>query len=516
MPSASARTRPTSGARSAARADRRPGVLRRLAPVAFLLLAGCATGPPLHDTPDPDTACRALFARADAAVDTAGVHDAGGARIEGFPWLRVNRPLASFRDEVGTPQRFAAWVDRLAALDRTARHHELANLPASRRATLANDWHAEAARHGLPADLEAGLDACRGRLRADRLAQPAGRDRLRAAAVAPDEYVEWERVLGLYPIARRVARPRVAAFHRERNQAFGADALDRERVRRYAVPRKPDTDAARLARNMPRDALGIPEPDERTRVELLAAHAPVWAVETRTGDDRPGALVLGEHDRPIVDTDHPVEYRRLSWTRFHGRVLLQLNYAIWFPARPTDGWFDLYAGHLDGLVWRVTLGPDGAPLAYDSIHLCGCYYTLFPAAGWRVSEVPPDQEPIQSPGHAPAAGPDERLVVGLEARTHYLAELTTTAERAAATPLAPLPLGRLRSLPRAAGGSASAFAESGLIPSSARPERGFFWPLGVPSAGAMRQWGTHAIAFVGRRHFDDPYLLDGLLEREDD
>jgi hypothetical protein len=23
----------------------------------------------------------------------------------------------------------------------------------------------------------------------------------------------------------------------------------------------------------------------------------------------------------------------------------------------------------------------------------------------------------------------------------------------------------------------------------------------------MRQWGHHATAFVGRRHFDDPFLL---------
>jgi hypothetical protein len=31
--------------------------------------------------------------------------------------------------------------------------------------------------------------------------------------------------------------------------------------------------------------------------------------------------------------------------------------------------------------------------------------------------------------------------------------------------------------------------------------------MGVESAGQMRQWGHHATAFVGRRHFDDPNLL---------
>jgi hypothetical protein len=28
----------------------------------------------------------------------------------------------------------------------------------------------------------------------------------------------------------------------------------------------------------------------------------------------------------------------------------------------------------------------------------------------------------------------------------------------------------------------------------------------------MRQWGRHATAFVGRRHFDDPWLLDLYFE----
>jgi hypothetical protein len=29
----------------------------------------------------------------------------------------------------------------------------------------------------------------------------------------------------------------------------------------------------------------------------------------------------------------------------------------------------------------------------------------------------------------------------------------------------------------------------------------------------MRQWGTHATAFVGRRHFDAPDLIEKAFER---
>jgi len=35
--------------------------------------------------------------------------------------------------------------------------------------------------------------------------------------------------------------------------------------------------------------------------------------------------------------------------------------------------------------------------------------------------------------------------------------------------------------------------------------------MGIESAGQLRQWGRHATAFVGRRHFDDPMLLDSYF-----
>ena len=43
-------------------------------------------------------------------------------------------------------------------------------------------------------------------------------------------------------------------------------------------------------------------------------------------------------------------------------------------------------------------------------------------------------------------------------------------------------------------------------------ERFLFWPMGVPAPGAMRQRGHHTTAFVGRRHFDDPWLIEGSFQ----
>jgi len=55
-----------------------------------------------------------------------------------------------------------------------------------------------------------------------------------------------------------------------------------------------------------------------------------------------------------------------------------LIYQIWLPAREKTGLLDLYGGPLDSVIWRVTLSPEGTPIAFDSIHGYGCYY-LFPA-----------------------------------------------------------------------------------------------------------------------------------------
>jgi len=490
------------------------GVCRIVTALGLLVLGGCASQAPLpEESADRAGLCRAQITHVDAAVAAADVGDAGAKRIDGFPWLRVTRPLASFAAETDSDRRFGAWLARLGRVAATARRHELANLPAGRRDQLADEWAPAAAQAGLPGDLESGLSACREHLNRQQLAGPEARQRLRQAAVAADEYTAWQRVVGLYPVARLVGRPQIVAYQRARLAVFGLPA--RDPVQRYAVDSKNRGDAVKTAREVARDALGIPEPGRAEATRLFDAHAPVWAVATTSNADRPGVLRLSGGDRPAVDTGRPAEYRRLSWTRFGEEVLLQLNYMIWFPERPKEGLIDMYAGHLDGLMWRVTLAADGLPLAYDSIHPCGCYYTLFPADGWRVVPMPGDAEPVASPARAPRYSAGERLVVRADSATHYLAGLTA-AERPVedTTALVALPFDQLRSLPRPRGGRASAFAPNGLIPSSARLERFFLWPFGVPSAGAMRQWGTHAIAFVGRRHFDDPWLLERLLEPE--
>jgi hypothetical protein len=72
--------------------------------------------------------CADFFADLDQRAAQAHVLDPGAFRVEGYPYLRVNRFLASFRKEVGDKAAFAAWVDQMQALDQDARKYEIANL----------------------------------------------------------------------------------------------------------------------------------------------------------------------------------------------------------------------------------------------------------------------------------------------------------------------------------------------------------------------------------------------------
>ena len=56
------------------------------------------------------------------------------------------------------------------------------------------------------------------------------------------------------------------------------------------------------------------------------------------------------------------------------------------------------------------------------------------------------------------------------------------------------------------------FNPQGFVDGTDRAERYLFWPMGIARAGSMRQWGQHATAFVGRRHFDDATLMQQRFE----
>ena len=264
-----------------------------------------------------------------------------------------------------------------------------------------------------------------------------------------------------------------------------------------------------------------PPASPATLARLVVRHSPTLAIETAGDDDRPGALVWQhEHDRlqAGVAVDDPVLYVRTAYSQIGGRWLRQLIYTAWFSARPPAHVFDVLAGRLDGLLWRVTLADDGAALVYDTIHPCGCYHLFIPTERVRARPQPETiDESLFVPQTLRSPGVHERVVLKLAARTHYLQRVEIDAQRGDGDGgdklLALRDEDSLRSLPVPDGGTRSVFGPEGLIAGSERRERFYFWPMGITSAGQMRQWGRHATAFVGRRHFDDPALFDRYFER---
>jgi hypothetical protein len=476
-----------------------------------LNLSACASFDLSHD-PSPlpvvrsESGCGQWLASVDRAVARAGVGDAASYRVPGFPYLRVDRFTASFaRQAPDDDALFAAWTGAARALDREGRAVELRNLPSAGLTEIGADTVQAAISR---------TESCAGQLAESDLRQPALRKLVTANARVPDDYIDLNRVIGLYPLAQPFFASGVAHWHEEATVAFrdySEKKTTKSSVARYApVPGSSlsKQEVKDLLARAPRDSLGriLPQPIELD--QLFSTFAPVFEVEAGGLFDAIGALAWRGEPYPSVVTGKPVVYRRIAYTRYGTQVLPQLVYTAWFPERPRDSAVDVLAGKLDGLVFRVTLGPDGSPLVFDSIHPCGCYHMFFPSA--RVRELPsprPGDEWSFVPAAAPVPQGAQRIVLHLQSRTHYLTGISADAAGESIA-YALEDDDSLRSLPLPHGGSRSIYGPDGLVSGSERPERWLFWPMGVPSAGTMRQWGHNATAFLGRRHFDDADLIE--------
>lgn len=489
----------------------------RLLALAAAWIAGCAIVPSPEVTRDLDIrACTAWFSELDVAVDRAGVRDAEAHRMAGFPYLRSNRRLASLAGEaIGDDAKFAAWLTALRELDRSGRSVEARNLPAAERARfLAGDW----------AGLQEHSDRCAQALMGNMDAIRAG---LATAATVPDNYSILARTIGLYPLTSVSFLAGVERWQAETRELFRLTPTvpaSRESLIRYLPPGgiSHDLVAATLLATAPRDGLGPLARDARQAEVLLQAYAPVIEIESQSTDDTPGALHWLSDGQLDVDAGSPAAYRRIDRMRIDGNWFTQLVYTYWFNNRPPTGSADLLAGHLDGLVIRITIDSQSVPILMDSIHACGCFHQFFPSSRLQLRASPPERgEWAFVPAALPVLPEDGRYVLRLSSGNHYLMQVSVTQGEpidwhgAGPVALGPrrkhytlLDDGELRTLPTPSGGSKSIYGPDGLIAGTERGERWLFWPMGIASAGAMRQWGHHATAFVGRRHFDDADLLD--------
>lgn len=338
----------------------------------------------------------------------------------------------------------------------------------------------------------------------------------RALAEQPPQvataYQHWKRVAGIYPVARLVAKGQI-----ENEQARIKDQSGRELAApfTYGDVSSQQMSSVRIAAifnnakqysslNWP--LLTSPESDA-----LLDHYSPLFDVETLSADDLPGALALDSRGNPFIDTTQPSLYRDLSYTRFNGAILPQLNYTLWFPARTAKGDFDPYAGPFDAVKIRITFDEKGAPFILDTIHQCGCYHMVYALNPTLTFIQRDDEMPIQNT--LPPPSPQETFLISLTAGEHMISDIAVTNNTSTDIALVPQSALSIMTLKTPAGVTKSPFGDEGILKQSARGERWFLWPFGVRSPGAMRQDGHHAIAFIGERHFDDAFLFEQLLEQ---
>lgn len=433
--------------------------------------------------------CREWFDGADQALERHAIHDAGSRRIDWYPHLRATRWLAAIRPQPGDREAGRFWLQRLADEAEQGWQAELQRLPGPALE---------------PADREQRLDRMRACIRVLLPTTDPGRV---PALEIPDAYSQWRRMLGVYPVTRLLATPSVKAYREDMLERFDRQT-DSDRFHYLppvfnGTPPRPEA----LAHN----ALEMPWPTQGAAMAMLSHYAPVVSVADDDPANQPGTVGLS-NGTPQGLPMGATAYTWISWQFFRDRPVLQLNYQFWFSHRPKAGWIDPYAGKLDGLIWRVTLRPDGRVLAYDSIHPCGCYHKVYRVAP-SLRPVSPEQ--VGQPVFYPYLAPDalrQRIQLVLEPRTHYVIAVRPfePGDDKTAGHYRLADANRLRSLPDGEG-HGSFFDADGLVTGSERTERFFLWPLGVPSAGAMRQRGHHAIAFIGKRHFDDPDMLQRIL-----
>ncbi len=424
------------------------------------------------------------------ALDQLAFHRAGtllGNRIPQMPWLRHDRLITNEISTLSSSTGVSKLLQKMSSLAIQGLSYELAAIP---NLTLQH-WEV---RYRTKLSSNDFVKQCIEQLIQHQHAAPQKTLEDLKAIPEDNDYSTFARVAGLYPLAAIPFRLGVVKEQRQLAKEWGK--ITGKRWLKY--PPKLSSSSE-----------GVPR-----QWELLKQHAPTWLINSRTPPNIPGAPYW-QGKQLKVNVQDVTTYSFISHARWKQQPITQLNYIIWFTERPRIKKLDLVAGQHDAVVFRVNLDPRGKVIAYDSIHLCGCWYRLFLPAGRpfkpssRYWQEPVLMQRVDSP---PRLMP--RMAVYLQADTHQIQYLEPAAklskgsqERTINKHYQLQPFSRLLTLSSDTG-VRPVFNTKGYVAGSERPERWVFWPMGVKNPGALRRFGDHAISFVGRRYFDDPHLLE--------
>jgi len=468
--------------------------------LCILMLSACSLHSVKHAYDEPLSQCHNQLTQQIADLKESGFLDAQDHFIQYFEFLAVDRFLAQLYSQASSKKQRQEWL-KLAF--EKAQLKTLISLQNSGNDSYEINLFKSCSRH----------------LYQNLYERPA----LLWSQVSPqqitpkDNYSPFSRFLGGYWFAKWIAKPSI------KKEKYKALLLWREATNTSskAITWGPNNNEdERIKVNdfhgaYKNSSLQLPSFSKNKLAKLIQYHAPHWRVilkpswqEAHTDHDIniPGTPQF--NNKWGVNTDQAQVYTHSNFTFFNDKKLLQLSYLIWFPqARYNQTGIDWYGGQFDGIYWRVTLDTDGQVLLYDSIHACGCYHTVMINPGKiKLKTHSESEHPIVVPTPW-VSGP---LQLTLSANQHWLIGLT--AQQATDENYTLKPLNHLRSM-ETPQGFKSLYNNKGFIIGSERDERFFLWPFGVDNAGAMRQWGQHATAFIGKRHFDDAQWLDDFFER---
>ncbi len=476
-------------------------------------LVGCAALSPMpfsFEPTSPETDyCLSVYRALNQETEATGAIDARHSRVPGLPFLRTSRFWSSFESSSLGSDAYKTWLLHQNALAVEGLTVEWLRLNSHQQRNL----------RPLVADTEEAVTQVLTECGESLIDELAALTSLPPFEVK-DHYQTWKRWLGLYPLAALPFYRGVVEEHQELSQrqsrfAEGLPTMTTEQWQFFGTPPNDlsPTEALTLLSEQPIDPLGIPLMNAATRQRLLSAFRPTIAVQAIHGElaenDQPIRLSVHDNGQLRNDTAQPTLYTDITFGRYRDQITVQLTYSVWFSERRPEGPIDLLAGRYNGVAWRVHLLPTGAVIGFDKMHLCGCWYQFFPAMGFRAK---PDLPITQEPFHlGESVDPRARQTLWLATNTHHLLGVSPRSDIHSGKEIEARAFNDLRAIaPTGVDRHFSPFNEVGLLPESERLERWVFWPMGIRNPGALRLFGTHAIAFIGRRHFDDPGLLEEL------
>lgn len=450
--------------------------------------------------------CPVFLNALDESVEEAGVRDAAGYQVPGFPYLRTNRFLSRLKDSISSDQQKMHWVGWMQELDLESRRKEVRNLPEERAGGLLSGQG--------PEQLYERVKSCSDELFRHDTNSAHFHETLISFVDVPDEYSFTMRVLGLYPvmaipvtIVTDSSRENILSWYNTDLKNLPVDG----RLTAF-VP----AESSFLAENeiqaimdaSSANPLGVPVPDEMSGKKLVEHFTPVFIQDLAAAYDQVGRIVW-RGDCPDVDPSRPTVYYYFSNAFFKGKPVLQINYVIWYSARAGERAPRIEWGHLDGLTLRVSLDEMGKPFMVDAANNCGCYH-LFAPDRERVDRV--ITKPFMFDPFVPQWLPDiatgQRLGVRLNSGWHQVQRLIAAKDYPDPIPYELVPYDTLEVLPHEDGRTESTFDSEGIAKCAERIERFILFSMGIPEIGSMRQRGHHATELIGRAHFDDPDLFD--------